>query len=183
MSGYRNDPERTAEAIDAEGWIHTGDVGTIDEDGYLRIVDRKKELIISSAGKNMSPADIEKRGQGRLSAGRRGRDDRRRPALQHGPRRTRPDATAALTAAHEINDTTPSSLAENPQVRAIGEQGIERANQTLSRVEQIKKHTLLPAVWEPGGEELTPTMKLWRRTIADKYTNEITAMYESPPRP
>ena len=89
MTGYRNLPDKTAEALDADGWLHTGDIATIDEDGYVTIVDRKKELIINAAGKNMSPANIESAAQGRQPADRPGVRDRRRALLQHGADRAR----------------------------------------------------------------------------------------------
>ena len=96
MTGYRNLPEKTAEALDADGWLHTGDIATIDEDGYITIVDRKKELIITAAGKNMSPANIESDAQGRQPADRPGVRDRRRAPLQHGADRARRRLRARL---------------------------------------------------------------------------------------
>jgi long-subunit acyl-CoA synthetase (AMP-forming) len=177
MRGYRNDPEQTAEAIDAEGWLHTGDIAEIDDDGYVRIVDRKKELIINAAGKNMSPANIENK----LKAAC--------PligiAVAIGDRRPYntalivldPDAAAAFAAAHDLSDARPTALAAEPAVRREILAGIERANAKLSRVEQIKKHTILSHDWEPGGHELTPTMKLKRKPIAEKYAAEIEALY------
>ena len=166
MPGYRNDPEKTAEAIDSEGWLHTGDVGEIDADGYLTIVDRKKELIINSAGKNMSPANIESKLKaaspliGQVCA------DRRRPPLQRRPAHPRPRLRPRLRPA--ARDRGP--LAGEPRGRA-GDPGeveaaVERGNAGLSRVEQVKKFKLLRADWQPGGDELTPTMKLKRRPIA-----------------
>ncbi|MGN6160720.1 MAG: AMP-dependent synthetase/ligase [Marmoricola sp.] len=179
MRGYRNEPEKTAEAIDADGWMHTGDIATIDDEGYVRIVDRKKELIINAAGKNMSPQNIEGNIKVAcplvMSAIAIGDDKPYVTALLT----LDPDACAAYAARVGASDASPAALAEDPQVRALVQAGIEEANGKLSRVEQIKKFSLLPAIWEPGGDELTPTMKLKRKVIIDKYATEIDAMYAS----
>jgi long-chain acyl-CoA synthetase len=177
MKGYRNDPEKTAEAIDTDGWLHTGDIATIDADGYVRIIDRKKELIINSAGKNMSPANIE--GAVKVCCPLVG------SAVAVGDDRPfvvalltlDPDVSSAFAAAHGISNTSPAALAADPAVHAAVELGIKEANEKLARVEQIKKFTILPDIWEPGGDEVTPTMKLKRRPIAEKYAAQIDALY------
>lgn len=177
MRGYRNDPEQTAEAIDADGWMHTGDIGTIDADGYIRIVDRKKELIINAAGKNMSPSNIE--GAVKVSCPLVG------SVIAIGDNRKYitalltldPDACAAYAAQHGLPDASPAVLAEDSGVRAVIEAGIKAANDRLARVEQIKKYTVLSQVWEPGGDELTPKMSLKRKPIAEKYAADIEALY------
>ena len=177
MRGYRNDPEKTAEAIDGEGWLHTGDIATIDAEGYVRIVDRKKELIINAAGKNMSPQNIEGAVKVAcplaMSVIAIGDDKPYVTALLT----LDPDACAAYAARAGAADASPATLAEDPAVVALIQAGVDAANAKLSRVEQIKGFTLLPSVWEPGGDELTPTMKLKRKVIVDKYASEIDAMY------
>jgi len=166
MSGYRNMPEKTAEALAEDGWLSTGDIGEFDEAGYLRIVDRKKELIINAAGKNMSPANIE----AKLKA-----------------------ATPLIAQAVAIGDNRPYNVALfaldpeslaarglSPEDSAVAEEigaAVETANARLSRVEQIKRFKVLPGEWVPGGEELTPTMKLKRRPIEHKYEAEINNLY------
>jgi long-chain acyl-CoA synthetase len=177
MKGYRNEPDKTAEAIDADGWLHTGDIATIDEAGYVRIVDRKKELMINASGKNMSPANIE--GTIKVSCPLVG------SAVAIGDDRPYvvalltldPDGVAAYAAANGIADPSPATLADDPGVRGAIEAGIKEANSRLARVEQIKKFTILPEVWEPGGDEITPTMKLKRKPIAAKYAEQIDALY------
>ena len=177
MKGYRNDPERTAEAIDSDGWMHTGDIATIDDDGYVRIVDRKKELIINAAGKNMSPQNIEGAIKVAcplvLSAVAVGDDKPYVTALLT----LDPDACAAYAEKAGLPDGSPAVLADDPATRALIQAGIDQANEKLARVEQIKKFAILPTVWEPGGDELTPTMKLKRKPIAEKYASEIDALY------
>ena len=175
-SGYRNDPERTAEAIDAEGWLHTGDVARIDADGYVTIVDRKKEIIISTGGKNMSPATIESTLKvGCPLAGAITVIGDGRPynvalvALD-------PDAAAAYAAQHGL-PAEPAVLAQDPGLRAAVAAGIATGNARLSRVEQVKAFEVLPSFWEPGGDELTPTLKLRRRPIAAKYADVIDRLY------
>jgi long-subunit acyl-CoA synthetase (AMP-forming) len=177
MSGYRNDPAKTAEAVDAEGWLHTGDIGSLDDDGYLEIVDRKKEIIINAAGKNMSPANIE----GRLKAAS--------PLIGQvcciGDRRPYntalvvldPDFAPQWATQHGLEGLTLEELAREPKMIAAVEGAVDEANRHLARVEQLKKFTLLREDWQPGGDELTPTMKLKRRPIAAKYAAEIEAMY------
>ena len=156
MAGYRNLPDRTAEALDADGWLHTGDVATIDADGYVTIVDRKKELIIDAGGKNMSPANIEAAIKGAS------------PLIAHvcviGDRRRY--VTALLVLEPDF-----------PRSDGDVEAAVAAANARLSRPEQIKRYTVIEGDWLPGGDELTPTMKLKRRPIADKYAAEIEAMY------
>ena len=177
MAGYRNQPEKTAEAVDAEGWLHTGDIGSLDEDGYLRIVDRKKELIINSAGKNMSPANIEQH----LKAA----SPLIGQAIAIGDNRPYnvalivldPDASAAFAGRHGLADPAPEAMALEPLVLDQVIAGVQRANAGLSRVEQIKRFVILPCDWAPAGDELTPTMKLRRKPIAAKYAAEIDALY------
>jgi long-subunit acyl-CoA synthetase (AMP-forming) len=161
--GYRNLPDKTAEALDDEGWLHTGDVGEFDDDGYLKIVDRKKELIINAAGKNMSPANIE--------ATIKSSSPLIGQAIAIGD--ARPYNVALITLDPDVAPTYDSREAMEKEIAA----GIERANEQLARVEQIKKFKLLDEEWEPGGVELTPTMKLKRKPIAEKYRDEIEALY------
>jgi long-subunit acyl-CoA synthetase (AMP-forming) len=177
MAGYRNLPDKTAETIDAEGWLHTGDVGAFDAQGYLRIIDRKKELIINAAGKNMSPSNIEST----LKAAS--------PLI--GQVCVIGDARAYNTALVVLDSDYAPAWAESrglgrrgldelscdPAVRAEVQAGVDRANERLSRVEQVKRFAILPSEWLPGGDELTPTMKLKRKPIAEKYRALIEEMY------
>jgi long-chain acyl-CoA synthetase len=175
MPGYRNMPEKNAETITEDRWLLTGDIGEIDEDGYLKIVDRKKELIINAAGKNMSPANIESKLKLIPLVDQ---------AVAIGDSRKYvtalltldADAAAAWAKAHG-NEPDLAALAEDDELLAEVETGVKEANEALARVEQVKRFRILPAPWEPGGDELTPTMKLKRRPIADKYADEIDALY------
>jgi long-subunit acyl-CoA synthetase (AMP-forming) len=179
MTGYRNLPEKTAEVLDLDGWLSTGDVGQIDAEGYLKIIDRKKELIINSAGKNMSPANIE----GTLKGG----SSLIGQACVIGDRR--PYNTALLVldadfapvwaAQHGLGDRDLAALSREPAVRTAVQADVDRANQRLARVEQVKRFYIVPADWPPGGDELTPTMKLKRKPIAEKYAREIESLYAS----
>ena len=177
MSGYRNKPEQTAETIDPEGWLHTGDIGQFDEEGYLKIVDRKKEIIINAAGKNMSPANIE--------AHLKSAHPLIGQACCIGDRRPYNTALIVLDSdfapmwaqQQGIEDTSLEALAENPAVIAEIQKGVDAANEHLARVEQIKKFLIVQGDWLPGGDELTPTMKLKRKPIAEKYEAEIDALY------
>jgi long-chain acyl-CoA synthetase len=178
MKGYRNLPDKTAETFTEDGWLRTGDIGEFDEDGYLKIVDRKKELIINAAGKNMSPANIEATlktaspliGQAAVIGDRR-------------PYNTAlivldADFAPAWAAQNGIEDGSLESLARNDAVREAVAQGVEAANERLARVEQIKKFHIVEGDWLPGGDELTPTMKLKRKPIDQKYAAEIDALYQ-----
>jgi len=177
MLGYRNDPEKTAEAIDPDGWLHTGDIAETDPDGYVTIIDRKKELIINAAGKNMSPAHIEQK----LKAA----SPLIGQACVIGDMRPYnvallvldPDGAAAYAAAQGLPDATPPALAADEHLRARIASSVKEANTHLGRVEQIKRFTVLGVDWLPDSDELTPTMKLKRRVIVKKYTNEIDALY------
>jgi long-chain acyl-CoA synthetase len=176
MTGYRNAPDKTAEALDADGWLHTGDIAEIDDDGYVRIVDRKKEIIINAAGKNMSPANIEStlKGASPLIG----------QACVIGDGRPYNTALIVLDsdfgpawAASQGIEGDLASLARDERVRAAVQKGVDSANEKLARVEQIKRFHLVEGDWLPGGDEITPTMKLKRKPIAAKYGSQIEAMY------
>jgi len=162
FAGYYGQEEKTRETFTDDGWLMTGDVGELDHDGYLMIVDRKKELIINAAGKNMSPANIEStlKAEGPLIGAVVVIGDRR----PYNVALIVPDPDAAAGFDGAVGD----AIAES----------VEKANQRLSNVEQIKRHTVLDTEWEPGGDELTPTMKIKRKPIAEKYAAEIEELYE-----
>jgi long-chain acyl-CoA synthetase len=177
MAGYRNLPEQSAEAFTEDGWLRTGDIGEIDADGYLRLIDRKKELIINAAGKNMSPANIES--TLKASSPLIGQ------ACVIGDGRSYNTALIVLdsdfapvwAAQQEISDASLEALARDERMRAAVQAGVDAANAKLARVEQIKKFTIVEGDWLPGGDELTPTMKLKRKPIGRKYAEAIEAMY------
>ncbi len=177
MMGYRNLPEKTAESFTEDGFLRTGDIGEFDEEGYLRIVDRKKELIISAAGKNMSPANIE--------ATLKAASPLIGQACCIGDRRPYNTALIVLDAdfapmwagQQGIEDTSLEALAGDERMRAAVAEGVEAANAKLAKVEQVKRFTIVCGDWLPGGDELTPTMKLKRKPIAEKYDQAIESMY------
>jgi long-chain acyl-CoA synthetase len=174
--GYFRQPEATAQLIDAEGWLHTGDVGELDGDGYLKIVDRKKELIITSSGKNLSPANIEGLLKEHPLIGQ---------ALVYGD--DRPYVVALIVLDHELAPAWAArkglpgdlaALAASEDVLAEVQLAVDAANQRLSRIEQVKRFEVLPVEWTAESEELTPTLKLRRRIVHAKYGERIDALYE-----
>jgi long-chain acyl-CoA synthetase len=174
--GYLNDPERTAEALDDDGWLHTGDIGVFDDEGYLKIVDRKKELIITAGGKNISPANLEAALKSFPLIGQVAVIGDNRPFVS-ALVVLDPDVAPAWAAKHGVEATSLAELAENPVVLEEIERNVTEANKRFSNVERIKKHTVLGTEWLADSEELTPTMKLKRRGVNAKYADEIEAMY------
>ncbi|MGE0348358.1 AMP-dependent synthetase/ligase [Hydrogenophaga sp.] len=174
--GYLNLPEKTAETIDKDGWLHTGDVGTVDEEGFFRITDRMKDIIITAGGKNITPSELENE-------------------LKFSPYVTdavvigdkRPYLTVIIMIDQENvekyaqdNDVPFSnyaSLTRAPEVQALIQAEIDRVNRKFARVEQIKKFFLLDTQLSAEDEELTPTMKLKRKLVQTKYEPQIDAMY------
>ncbi|WP_067687019.1 AMP-dependent synthetase/ligase [Nocardia jejuensis] len=178
--GYRKMPDKTAEAIDAEGWLHTGDVATIDGDGYVSIVDRKKELIISEAGKNLSPTNIENTVRAASSlVGQIVAIGDAKPYIT-ALVVLDPDTAVVRAKALGTPDADLKTLAARPEIVEEIKAAIGVANAKLSRVEQIKRFVLLDTGWEPGGDELTPTLKLKRNPITTKYATEIASLYTTP---
>jgi len=179
MVGYYKEPAKTAEAIDDDGWVHSGDIGVQGDDGHFRIVDRKKELIITSSGKNISPANLEALAKSSPIIGQ---------AVAIGDGRKfisvlvvlDPQVAPLWAKAHGIESASLADIAEHPATIAEIRRALTIANTHLSRVEGFKRFTILPAEWSPESEELTPTMKLKRRVIEAKYKPQIDAMYAEP---
>ncbi len=174
--GYLNLPEKTAETIDADGWLHTGDVGVVDEEGFFRITDRMKDIIITAGGKNITPSELENE-------------------LKFSPYVTDAvvigDKRAYLTVIimidqenvekyaqdNDVPFSNYASLTRAPEVQALIQAEIDRVNKKFARVEQIKKFFLLDTQLSAEDEELTPTMKLKRKLVQQKYAGQIDAMY------
>jgi long-chain acyl-CoA synthetase len=175
--GYHRQEEATRALVDDDGWAHTGDVGELDADGFLKVVDRKKELIITSSGKNIAPSNIENLLKESPIIGHA-------MALGDG----QPYVVAVLTLDGEvapivaqqagIEFTDLADLAADPQVLAMAQQAVDAANARLSRPEQVKRWTLLPDEWTAESEELTPTLKLKRRVVTSNYADAIAALYQ-----
>jgi long-subunit acyl-CoA synthetase (AMP-forming) len=177
FAGYRHQPEATAETIDADGWLHTGDIAVIDEHGFISIVDRKKELIINSAGKNMSPATIESAITGESSLIGQ--------VVAIGDRRNYvtalivldPEALSTFARRLGLGDRTLEELVTTPAIHNEVASAVERGNRRLNNNEQLKKFTVLPTVWLPDSDVLTPTAKVKRRAVNAKYAKEIEDLY------
>ncbi len=175
FQGYLKSPAQTADAL-IDGWLHSGDIGEMDEDGFLKIVDRKKELIITSGGKNISPANLEAALKTIALVGQ---------ACAIGDSRKFVSAllvldpeSAALWAKSNGMDGVPlAELAGREEVIAEIQAGVERVNRQFAQVEQIKKFTLIGEEWMPDSDVLTPTSKLKRRGVLARYASEIEAMY------
>jgi long-chain acyl-CoA synthetase len=174
--GYYNDPAKTAETFDPDGWLHTGDIGVMDGDGYLRIIDRKKELLITAGGKNVSPANLEALIKTHPLIGQACVVGDRKPYVAalivlDG------EAAPAWARENGISSTAVVDLANDPRARAEIQKAVDDANQRVSQAERIKRFTILPTEWTVDSEELTPTLKLKRRVINEKYAREIDELY------
>ncbi len=166
MRGYRDQPEETAQALDQDGWLHTGDVAVRDDDGYLRLIDRKKELLITTGGKNIAPAGVELALRTAC------------PLIGHAVvlGDARPYLTALLVVDPETAAAMGLGVGDPAVVRAIAE-GVAAANATLSRPEQIKAYEILPEAWLPGGDLVTPTMKVRRHAVLERYASQAERLY------
>jgi long-chain acyl-CoA synthetase len=175
--GYLNDPDKTAEALDADGWLHTGDIGEFDDEAYLRIVDRKKELIITAGGKNVSPANLEAALKSFPLVAQAAVIGDKRPFIS-ALVVIDPDVAPGWARARGITFDSLEDLARHPEVIAEIDRNLADANKRFNQVEQVKKVLVLGREWLPDSEELTPTMKLKRRGINQKYAAEIESLYQ-----
>lgn len=177
FSGYLQPDGSVRSALDADGWLATGDIGRIDEDGFLWLTDRKKEMIITSTGKNVSPALVENALKEHPLIGQ---------AMVHGDNRSYlvallvldAEAAPAWAAAHGVEAAGGlAALARHPAVRAEVDRAVAAANTRLNRTEQVKRYELLAEEWGPATGELTPSLKMRRRVIRDKYADELSELY------
>jgi long-subunit acyl-CoA synthetase (AMP-forming) len=175
--GYLDEPEKTAEVIDPDGWLHTGDIGELDDDGYLRIVDRKKELIITAGGDNVSPANLEAALRTLPLVGQACAVGDKRPFVA-ALVVLDPEAARAWAMRQGIAFSALSELAKHPGVREEIESGLEDAMADFNHPERVTKVAILAEEWQPDSDELTATSKIKRRSINVKYAREIEGLYD-----
>jgi long-chain acyl-CoA synthetase len=177
MSGYHNLPEATADAIDVDGWLHTGDIGNLDERGFLRITDRKKDMFKTSGGKYVAPSAIETMFKGVCPFASQ--------LIVHGDGRNfvsalvtlDPDAMVGWAAENNMADRSYAEIVTSPEAREMVQGYIDELNAKLNRWETIKKFVILPADLSIDNGDLTPSMKLKRKVVADKYKAELDSLY------
>ncbi len=177
LKEYYRDAEATREAIDADGWLHSGDIGVLDDEGFLRITDRKKDIIVTSGGKNVAPQNVENllKNDGFVSQ-----------AFVYGDRRKyltalltlAPDEIAKWAAQNGIAETDPAALARHPRVQAMMRARVDQINEKLASFEQVKKFAILPSDFTQETGELTPTLKVKRKVVIQKYGRLLDALYE-----
>jgi long-chain acyl-CoA synthetase len=177
FEGYLNDPEKTAEALDADGWLHSGDIGEMDPAGYVRIVDRKKELIITAGGKNISPANLEAALKNIPLVGQAAAIGDNRPFVS-ALVVLDPEVAPVWAAQHGIEGKSLAQLADDPAVIAEVNAGLDAVMGRFNHAERVKKLKVLGEEWLPDSEILTPTSKLKRRGINSTFAAEIEALYE-----
>jgi long-chain acyl-CoA synthetase len=184
VKGYHRLPDKTAELYDDDGWMHTGDLGMIDEDGFIAITGRKKDLIITAGGKNVAPAEMEGYLQSIPGVGQAVVVGDRQPYLS-ALIVLDPEALPELEAAAQISGLTDvATAARNPDVKAYIERRMQEVcNAKVARYQTIKKIQILPTTFSVDGGELTPTLKVKRNIVGEKYAKEIAAFYEGGSRP
>ena len=176
FAGYFKDADKTTEVLDDAGWLHTGDIGTMDEDGFIRIVDRKKELIITAGGKNISPANIEAQLKQQPLIAEACVIGDRRPYVT-AVLTLDPEAARLIAAEPGVESEDIARLASDANVRRAVEDSVRQANAHLSNVERVKKFFLTSDEWMPDSDVLTPTMKLKRRGVLARYAPDIESLY------
>jgi long-chain acyl-CoA synthetase len=177
FTGYWKNKDATKDTLDADGWFHTGDIGEIDDDGYVRITGRKKELIVTAGGKNVAPAVLEDRVRGHWLVSQ---------ALVVGDQQ--PFIAALITIDPEAfprwlseqgrpADTKMADVVDDEALHAEIQKAIDDANKAVSKAESIRKFTILPEDWTEAGGQLTPSMKLKRNVVQKEYADQIAALY------
>jgi long-chain acyl-CoA synthetase len=177
MQGYYKNPEATAETIDEDGWLYTGDIGEIDEEGFLRITDRKKDLIITAGGKNVAPQHVEQILRTSHYIGQ---------VVAIGDRKKflsaiitlDPETVPEWAAQNDLGSLSLEELAVHPKVQKLIEMEVEKKNKGLASYESIKKFEIVPRDFSIEGGELTPTLKVKRKVVVEKYKDEIESLYE-----
>ncbi len=176
---YWNNEAATAEALDADGWFHSGDIGELDDDGFLRITGRKKELIVTAAGKNVAPAVLEDRLRGHPLVSHSMVIGDRRPFIATLVTLDEDALPAWKTEHGKPADATARDLRDDEQLRATIQEGIDYANRAVSHAEAIKSFRILPRDFTEATGELTPSLKVKRNVVLKEYADEIAAIYGS----
>ncbi len=177
FSGYWRNDAATSEAIDGDGWFHTGDVGTIDDDGFVRITGRIKDIIVTAAGKNVAPAPLEDRLRAHTLVSQAMVIGDSRPFIA-ALVTIEPDSFAVWAKEHGHPGATVASMVEDPKLRAEIQEAVDYANESVSKAESIRKFVILPSDLELDSDEITPTLKVRRMVVLENYADAVESIYQ-----